>query len=249
MQGGLTLSITRNPDDVRAAQRLRHDVFVREMGAARVAPDGAEGDAFDPLCDHMVLRDAAHPDRGVIATSRLSHGVAYTAQEFDLSRLLARGSSVAEVGRTCIHPDYRGGMAGLMMFQGMLDHLRASGVHYLVGTASFAGADPARHMPALRSLRAEALAPADIRPVARGPSAVPIDEEPAQRRDMRSVPPLIKTYLRAGAWVGDGAWCDVVFNTVDVCILLDMARLRLPPVARGRGRTIGTSDDGTADDA
>ena len=235
----LTLTITRDPAAIRAARVLRHAVFVREMGAAP-GPDGLEGDAFDGERDHLILRDPAHPERGVVATLRFGPGGRYTEREFDLAPLVASGLPLAEVGRACIHPAYRGGVAGLYLFRGMIDLARSRRVRFLIGTASFPGADPLPHLPALRRLRIEGLAPAPVRPVASGPAAVRIDG-PAPRAAMRGVPALVKTYLRAGAWVGDGAFVDRGFNTVDVCILLDMDRVR-PPHLKGPAAWIGEGE-------
>ncbi|WP_299815357.1 GNAT family N-acetyltransferase [uncultured Jannaschia sp.] len=217
----LVPTLTRDPSEVAAAHALRRACFVDELGAE------AEADAFDDAADHLVLRDRAQPQLGVVATLRIAEGTDYTAREFDLSRLRASGRSVAEAGRACVHRDYRNGIAGLVLFTALLRRMRARGVGYLVGTASFGGADPGAHMPALCRLRMEASAPRAIAPVARGPGAVAIRGE-APRSAMRHVPSLIKTYLRAGAVVGDGAYVDRAFNTVDVCMVLEPARARLP---------------------
>ncbi|WGH78796.1 GNAT family N-acetyltransferase [Jannaschia ovalis] len=219
------LTLGRTPEELRAALALRRAVFVGEMGARD------DGDAHDAACEHLVLRDADRPGLGAVGTLRLAMGAEYTAREFDLSRLVATGRPLAEAGRSCLHPDYRGGTAGLYLFRGLLDALRARGVGYLVGTASFPGADAARHMEALRRLRQEALAPEALRPVAHGPNAVAVAGT-APRAAMRAVPALIKTYLRAGAWVGEGAWRDPDFDTVDICMVLDMAKVPAGPLPR-----------------
>lgn len=229
MQERFTLDVTRDPAEMRAAQGLRHRVFVEERG--RRGSVLLECDPFDADSEHLVLRDRINPHAGVVATMRVARGGRYTAREFDIGRLERCGRPIAEAGRTCLHRDYRGGAAGLLLFQGMLAHLAARGTAYVVGTASFPGADPAPHMRALRRLRIEALAPEGLRPKAHGAEAVVV-EGPEPRPAMRRVPPLIKSYLRAGAWIGDGAWVDRDFDTVDVCMVLDMARLRLPSPAR-----------------
>jgi len=45
------------------------------------------------------------------------------------------------------------------------------------------------------------------------------------RATQRAIPPLIRSYLRLGAYIGEGAFVDRAFNTTDVCIILDAARL------------------------
>ncbi len=239
MDGRLSLTVTRDPREMRAAQALRHRVFVGELGGDDSSGDGLERDGFDAGADHLIIRDLGRPDLGVVATLRVAEGMRYTATEFDLSELRASGRRPAEVGRACVHPEYRGGCAGLVLFRGTLAHLTRRRADLLVGTASFHGADPAPHMPALRRLRQEALAPPGFRPVARGAQAVAVDGT-APPAAMRGVPPLIRTYLRAGAWVGDGAWIDAAFNTVDVCIVLDLvgrARPARPDAGRAADRS------------
>ncbi|MEM8824605.1 MAG: GNAT family N-acyltransferase [Pseudomonadota bacterium] len=225
-------TVTREPDLLRQAQALRHRVFVEERGAMPGA-NGLEADRFDRRADHVILRDGARPDLGVVATTRIAVGAAYTGREFDMAVLERSGRPLAEMGRTCLHPEYRGGVAAFALLRAALEHLADLGVEVLVGTASFPGADPSAHMPALRRLAAEALAPPELRPVAIGANAIRVTGV-APKAAMRGVPALIKSYVRAGAWVGEGAWRDRAFNTVDICMVLDLARLRLPPVPLAR---------------
>jgi len=220
MIGGLTFEITR---DARAACALRHAVFTGEMGV----PEAVERDGFDAGCEHAILRDPARPDLGAVGAARLAPGTGYTGREFDTRRLHATGRPIVEVGRTCLHPAYRGSAAGLILFRGVAARLAQRGTGYLVGTASLPGADPVAHLGVLRALRAAALAPPDLCPVAFGPQALVVAGPPPPE-GMRAVPPLIKSYLRAGAWIGDGGWIDGAFGCVDICLLLDMTRLRLP---------------------
>ncbi len=219
MPTDLTLVLTRDADIVHGAKRLRHDVFIGELGAAGSA--AIEEDAFDAACDHLVLRDRARPDLGAVATLRIGMSTGYTEREFDLSAMKASGRRIAEAGRACLHPSYRGGTAGILLFRGLLACLRERGVGFVVGTASFPGAAVAPHLPALRRLQQDALAPPAICPVAHGGGAVEIAGT-APRAAMAAVPGLIKTYLRAGAKVGRGAYVDAAFNTVDVCMVLDL---------------------------
>ncbi|MEM7642687.1 MAG: GNAT family N-acyltransferase [Pseudomonadota bacterium] len=224
--------VTRDPALVRAAQALRHDVFVAEWGA-RPGPPGLETDDFDADADHLVLRDSARPDLGIVATTRIARGARYTQREFEMGPLMRSRRPLAEMGRTCLHPAYRGGTAAFTLLRAALDHVALLGAEVVVGAASFPGADPQMHLPALRRLTQEALAPPALRPVASGPNAIEIAGE-APRSAMQGVPALIKSYIRAGAWVGQGAWRDPAFNTVDICVVLDLDRLRLPPLPQAR---------------
>jgi L-ornithine Nalpha-acyltransferase len=88
------------------------------------------------------------------------------------------------------------------------------------------------------------LAPPDLRVRARPEHRLEMDRMPPEAiepvRALQAVPPLIKAYLRLGGFVGDGAYIDRDFNTIDVCLIMDTTRM----VARyrsfyARGREAG----------
>jgi len=94
-KAGLTVHWARHQDEVRAAQRLRHAVFVGEMGARLPTPlAGHDIDLFDDFCEHLLVRDQA--TQQVIGTYRVLTpaqarrvGGTYSDTEFDLTRLRA----------------------------------------------------------------------------------------------------------------------------------------------------------------
>lgn len=231
-----TVTYADSASDVLAAQRLRYAVFVEEMGGGGAMVDHAartESDPFDAHSDHLLLRDLAAPDpEAVVGVYRVmtqgqarAAGGFYTASEFDLDPLIDTGTTLLELGRSCLAQDYRGGGALLAMWQGLAQHIAKTGAELLFGTASFPGTDPARHRPALSLLGDAHLAPAAIRPRAIGPGAVPLvtgePDSSARKAALRGMPPLIKSYLRVGGTVGEGAYIDRAFNTIDVCMVLD----------------------------
>ena len=54
---------------------------------------------------------------------------------------------------------------------------------------------------------------------------VTIENTDSSRKAMLDTPALIKAYLRLGGVVGDGAYVDHAFNTTDVCLVLDTAKM------------------------
>ena len=116
----LYVSLARTPEEVKEAQRLRYKVFAEEMGARLSGHDGLDKDGFDAFCEHLLVRDA---DSGkVVGTYRIldpymanEAGGYYSAGEFDITRLYHLMPTMVEVGRSCVHPDYRnGGTIGLL---------------------------------------------------------------------------------------------------------------------------------------
>ena len=236
------LRLASSDRDLRAAQRLRYTVFVEELGADGLLVDHAarlERDAFDPIFDHLMLidtrRDAAALD-DVVGVYRLLTsdraavtGRFYSEDEFDLSVLKASGRRLLELGRSCVHADYRGGTAMLQLWNGLADYVLEREIEVLFGAASFHGTDIAALAQPLSWLHHNHLAPETLRVRARAPHRQDMDLiAPAQldrRAAMLATPALIKAYLRLGGFVGDGAWIDHDFNTTDVCLVMDTARM------------------------
>jgi putative hemolysin len=237
--------LARDEADLRAAQQLRYRVFVREMGGGGAQVDhaaGLERDGFDAHCDHLLLTDRARPGAPVVGVYRLltdaraaRAGGFYTETEYDIAPLRRSGRRLMELGRSCLDPAYRGGTGAHLLWCGLGDYVRRHGVELLFGTASFPGTDPARLAPALALLHHRHLAPPELRVRARAERFQPMDLLPEDGIDrlaaMRATPALIKGYLRLGGVVGEGAWIDRAFNTTDVCLVLDTARL--DPMRRG----------------
>lgn len=236
--------------DLRAAQRLRYDVFVQELGGGGPMVDHTarlETDRFDPHCRHLLLIDPDRPEnRGVIGVYRVmdAEGAAaaegfYGATEYDLAPLLGSGRRLLELGRSCVHPAYRGGAALPALWSGLARHVEAMGTEILFGVASFHGTDPDALAPMLAILHHRYLAPPALRVRVRPGSAVAMDRMPEAAIDrvgaMRRMPALIKAYLRLGGVVGEGAFIDHAFNTTDVCLILDTARMNARATALYRG--------------
>ena len=237
------LRLSRGGDDLRAAQRLRYEVFVAEMGATGPGVDHAarrETDRFDPESEHLMLWDRRRPDmpvgvyRLMDQTAAARAGGFYSAAEYDLAPLLETGRPLLELGRSCLHRDYRGGMAMHHLWQGLARIVEARGIAILFGVASFPGTDTAAIAAPLSLLHHGHLAPPALRVRAR--DGCRMDLLPADAIDRRAavlaMPALIKAYLRLGGVVGEGAHVDRAFNTTDVCLILDVAAM--PPAARSR---------------
>ncbi len=234
------LRLAKSDADLIAAQRLRYDVFVRELGGDGPLVDhenGLERDAFDPFYDHLILFDHAREGTPAVGVYRLLRGEKlntadgpehfYSEAEYDLSILKASGRKLLELGRSCLHPDYRGGAAMMHLWGGLANYVEEHGIEILFGVASFHGTDVDALKAPLSLLHHRHLAPEAIRVRAQPEVFQPMDLMPENEIDrpaaMRAVPALIKGYLRLGGFVGDGAFVDHVFNTTDVCLIIDMS--------------------------
>ena len=232
-----TVKIADTAQELRAAQALRYQVFVRELGSDGPMVDhdaGLETDRFDPFFDHMIARDDRTGE--VVGVYRLLQGARaqdaggfYSQSEYDLTPLLRSGRRLLELGRSCLHKDYRGGTVMYHLWTALAAYVAQHEIEVLFGVASFHGTDSAALAQPLSLLHHSHLAPAELRPIARQQAAQSMDLVPADQIDrraaMKQVPALIKAYLRLGGFVGQGAWIDHAFNTTDVCLVLDTARM------------------------
>jgi putative hemolysin len=239
---GLILRLARDARDLLAAQRLRYRVFVQEMGGDGPLVDHdqrLECDAYDPWFDHLLLidprRNAAMLE-DVVGVYRLlpsdraaQAGGYYSAGEFDLDPLIGSGRKLLELGRSCVHPAFRGGAAMLILWNGLAEYVLQRDIEILFGAASFPGTDPAASAASLSHLFHHHLAPTALRVRALPPGRCEMDIQPPQSIDRKAalagIPAMIKAYLRLGGLVGDGAFVDHVFNTTDVCLVMDTAKM------------------------
>lgn len=232
-----TVKLAETEEELRDAQRLRYDVFVRELGGGGDLVDhalGLERDRFDPYFDHMILR--TKDNDAVIGVYRLLRGTQaakaggfYSESEYDLDLLKRSGRRLLELGRSCLHPDYRGGMAMHCLWGGLAKYVAAHQIDILFGVASFHGTDVGKLEAPLSLLHERHLAPPELRVRAHAAAYQRMDLVKPDTLDRRAamvqVPSLIKAYLRLGGCVGEGAFVDHEFNTTDVCLIMDTANL------------------------
>jgi len=236
------LRLAQTDRDLKAAQRLRYRVFVQELGGDGPLVDhvaGLERDDFDPIFDHLILVDPrrnADAMEDVVGVYRLLPGEKlagtakfYSESEYDLTALKSSGRRLLELGRSCVHKDYRGSTAMFHLWNGLAGYVADHQIEVLFGVASFHGTDVQTLAQPLAYLHHHHLAPKPLRVRARAQQFQAMDVLPLEKLDrklaMLGTPALIKAYLRLGGFVGEGAWIDHAFNTTDVCLVMDTGRM------------------------
>ncbi|MDE1148996.1 MAG: GNAT family N-acetyltransferase [Azospirillaceae bacterium] len=234
--GSLEVRLAETKAEVEAAQAIRYRVFYEEMEASPT-PEmlrlRRDFDEFDGLCDHLLVIDHARGSgaAGVVGTYRLIRrcaaaraGTFYSSDEYDISRLEAYRGEILELGRSCVDAAYRSRNAMQLLWRGIAAYTAVYDIKILFGCASLPGTDPEALALPLSYLYYNHLAPAIVRPTALPHRYVDMrmlpEHEVDPRRALAQVAPLVKGYLRAGGFVGDGAVVDHQFNTTDVSIVV-----------------------------
>ena len=239
--GTLEVRLATTQAEIEEAQRLRYDIFYREMSAKpspEMAASGRDFDEYDPICEHLLVIDKEDGKR-VVATYRLmrEHAAAkspkgfYTAGEYDISAMLTAraGQRLLELGRSCVLKEYRTGPTMQLLWRGLLVYLIRNDISLMFGCASLPGTEPKAVALQLAYLHHFCMAPEGERVRALPERYSPMNLIPKDQVDeaeaLRALPPLVKGYMRSGAKVGDGAVIDYQFGTTDVFIYFPVANV------------------------
>jgi putative hemolysin len=246
--GPLEVRLAQTAGEVRQAQKLRYRVFYQE-GPAIANPGRLfarrDVDAYDAICDHLLVLDHAARDSqnanrpAVVGTYQLlrqplaeDYGGFYTASEFDIGGLIERHANLEflELGRSCVLAPYRNKRTVELLWHGISGYLRQNRTDVMFGCASLDATDPKQLATPLSFLHHYARAPEAWRTRALPERYVEMNRLSKEAIDpkeaLRVLPPLIKGYLRIGAYIGDGAVVDHEFGTTDVLIVLPMSAIK-----------------------
>jgi putative hemolysin len=220
-----SLLLTTDPDEVRAAQRLRHLVFADELGAVLHTPEpGLDVDRFDAHCDHLVVREDGTGE--IVGTYRmlppqraLAAGGMYSEGEFVLDELAPLRPSLVETGRSCVHPDHRDGAVVGLVWAGIARYMLLTGNRWLGGCASVPLADGGGIAATVWDrvlVRHFSPEPYRVQPLR------PWNPHGISRPLRAKLPPLLQGYLRLGAWVCGPPAHDPDFDCADFYVLLGL---------------------------
>lgn len=238
--GSLSVRLAESEAEILASQKLRYRIFCGEMGgqaSPEIQAQQRDFDIFDAVCDHLLVIDHERSaDEAIVGTYRLLRsgpmkriGHFYTETEYDISPLKDYAGELLELGRSCVDAAYRNRSVMTLLWRGIGAYSSLHAIKLMFGCASFTGADPERHALALSYLRHFHLAPPEVRLTALPEHYVAMDRVAKdaidEREALRAIPPLIKGYLRLNGKIGDGAVVDPAYNTTDVSIVVETARV------------------------
>jgi len=247
VSGALEVRLAETEHEVEQAQRLRYTVFYEEMSAIpspRMRELKRDFDKYDEVCDHLLVVDRdAHDEDGqplVVGTYRLTRekdaakaGGFYTASEYNLAPMLKGlpGSfKYLELGRSCVLKSYRARPGSMqLLWKGLMAYVARFDIDLMFGCASLQGIDAAEMALPLSYLHHFHAMPEGLTVKAQPELFVDMNMMPKDQIDareaLRSLPPLLKGYVRAGCCIGDGAVIDRQFGTTDVFIYFPLSGL------------------------
>lgn len=230
--GNIHLKLAETNEELLQSKKLRYFTFFDEPNGLTEPSGKIDEDEFDEICEHLLVMDG----NSVVGTYRLLRrnetkkpARLYTESEFDISKLLASKHNLLELGRSCIHPDFRDGKVIQLLWKGLGIYLATYNIDYMFGCASFKGTDIEKYNNSIYYLMQNHLAPKEICPTAIASMKVdikPVNLENVDRKEVLSqLPALLKGYIRAGCMVGDGAVKDDFCKTIDVCMIMDTSKI------------------------
>tara|TARA_E500000331_G_scaffold334534_1_gene359791 strand:- start:341 stop:1141 length:801 start_codon:yes stop_codon:yes gene_type:complete len=239
--GSLEVRLAENSLEIDAAQALRYNIFYEEMKANSTIKQNKikrDVDEFDHYFDHILVFDnniKGSTKEKVIGTYRLNRGEQfnnnpfYTSNEYNIDSLLKFNGNILELGRSCVAKDYRTGATMQLLWTFIAQYVLKYEISIMFGCASFPGIKPNVHAKSFDYLYRNYLAPENIRPKALKDRFIEMQAIGVRKINFKeflsSIPPLIKGYIRLGAFIGDGAVIDYDFNTTDVCIVLPTEKI------------------------
>lgn len=230
-KGRYTARVAQTPEEVAQAQALRGLAF------ATATPDV---DAFDDICAHVLVHEQKSGTlvccfRMLVMEGGAEIGRSYSAQFYELSALQDYQGRMVEMGRFCIHPDWKDPDILRVAWGAMTAFVDANQIDMLFGCSSFAGTETDHYLDAFAMLKARHLAPKCWLPRVKAPDvfryAARLRRKPDARKAMLRMPPLLRTYLMMGGWVSDHAVVDRQMNTLHVFTGLEIGAI---PPARKR---------------
>ena len=237
------IRLAKTEEEVIAAQKLRYKIFFEEDGAIpseQVKLEKRDFDEFDPFCDHLIAIDKTagdNPADYVIGTYRLMRkdgakkaGKWYSQSEFNVEKFNDYNGEVLELGRACVHKDYRTKIVMQMLWNGLAAYMFDFDIKLMFGCGSFLGTDVNQYKQSLSYLYYNCVAVDELAVEARGKDKCEYPVIPKNEIDgvvaFKELPTMIKGYLRIGCKVSNTIFIDWNFNCFDVCIIFETKNLK-----------------------
>ena len=228
-----TVKIAETDFEIKKAQHLRYKIFFKNKKAKNKPINNLfkrDFDFYDKVSDHIIIIDNnINNYENVVGTYRLLRGNFakiykgfYTEQEFDISNLKKHfsNSNMLELGRSCVHTDYRSGIILKLLWQGISNYINNYKIKILFGCASFHGTDPKKFKNEFNLLRKNFCLNDDFNVKSLQKNPIHFQTLHDEKMVFKNLPPLIKGYLRAGGMMSKDYFIDKELNTIDFCVVV-----------------------------
>tara|TARA_E500000178_G_C17033555_1_gene761981 strand:- start:712 stop:1587 length:876 start_codon:yes stop_codon:yes gene_type:complete len=228
-----TVKIAETDFEIKKAQHLRYKIFLKDKKTKNNPINNLfkrDFDFYDKVSDHIIIIDNnINNNENVVGTYRLLRGNFakiykgfYTEQEFDISNLKKHfsNSNMLELGRSCVHIDYRSGIILKLLWQGISNYINNYKIKILFGCASFHGTDPKKFRNEFNLLQKNFCLNDDFNVKSLQKNPIHFQTLQDEKMVFKNLPPLIKGYLRAGGMMSKDYFIDKEFNTIDFCVVV-----------------------------
>jgi len=227
------IKLAQTEEDRKQAYRLRYDIFLKELeGKAGILPEeGVETDIYDEFCDHLIVIN--NERKSAVGTYRLLSGYKvnpkigfYAEKIFEIGKIKNLGKNILELGRSCVHKDYREGLIINLLWNGIAEYIKENNIRYLFGSVRLYTTDPVEISDIFSLIKEKYYSVQDLRVAPLKESIVEGITEALAPFDSKKIflklPALVKGYLRLGMKVcGPPAW-DRHLESVVLFVALDI---------------------------
>ncbi|MCB0407265.1 MAG: GNAT family N-acetyltransferase [Bdellovibrionales bacterium] len=219
-----------SPFELREVLKLRKYVFF-EDGIAHDNFELYDFDKYDLLGDHVVIKN--QESGKIVGTYRImcTHFTDdfYSENEFTIQNFLNKPGVKIELGRACIEPEHRNGATIALIWKGLARFAILVGARYMFGCASLSTINSYLAHEIMRELDRQGHTDHSydiyVRPEFSAGQIYYNSGLLTQDNIESSIPPLLRSYISAGAKVLGGPAFDDQFQCSDVFTVIDLANM------------------------
>lgn len=230
----IRIKMAKTPEEKMQVYKLRYKSLILDYDKDKASVDGLDKDEYDETCDYIIAIDTNTKE--IVGTYRLIRkehvakvGIFLTEKEFNIDNIKGKDYDILEIGRAVVKEEYRNGVVIGLLWKAVIRYALAVKVKFLFGMASFHGINPNLYKHSFSCLYYNHLSSPEIRTFARANSRCDLALLPENETDLamakKEMPPLVKGYLNLWATIGEGAYIDVAFKSIDVLILLEIGKI------------------------
>lgn len=228
----ILIKLIDSEEEKQKIYKLRYENLILDYNINNINELGIDKDIYDDCCDHIIAIDITTNEvvggYRLISSEHIKNiGKFLTEKEFNIDKLKSSGKRILELGRAVVDNRYRDGFVINLLWKAVIKYAVSYNMDYMIGTASFHGTDPDIYKNCFLNLYQNYLSSENIRAQALNPcykfgsfNGV-LDDVLAKDE----TPPLVKGYLRLGATIGNDAFIDYHFNSIDVLISLEIKKI------------------------